>query len=141
MIDRAELHRNLIQRVNVGDLVTRSAARAPAHLAIVDGDRRWSYREFNDWVNRVAHGLLWRGYRRGDALGILSRNRAEFLAIYFACAKIGVVIVPANLMWQQGELAYVFAHAGVSIVVAEPEFLHISARFGSACRHCARSSS
>ena len=42
------------QRVNVGDLLTRSAARAPAHLAIVDGGRRWSYREFNDWVKKLA---------------------------------------------------------------------------------------
>ena len=42
------LHRNLISRVNVGDLLVRSAARAPSRLAIVDGDRRFSYRAFND---------------------------------------------------------------------------------------------
>jgi acyl-CoA synthetase (AMP-forming)/AMP-acid ligase II len=119
----SERRRNPIQRVNVGDLLTRSAARAPAHPAIVDGDRRWSYGEFNGWVNRIAHGLRQHGYRRGDALGIMSRNRAEFLAVYFACAKIGVVVVPANLMWKQGELAYVLGHAGVRCVVAEPEFL------------------
>src|SRR5262249_3230718 len=93
------------------------------HAAVVDGGRRWSYREFNGWVNRIAHGLLRRGYGRGDALGILSRNRAEFLALYFACAKIGVVVVPANLMWKRGELGYVLGHAEVRGVVAEPEFL------------------
>jgi acyl-CoA synthetase (AMP-forming)/AMP-acid ligase II len=119
----AALHRNLIQRVNVGDLLTRSAARAPSHPAIVDGERRWTYRQLNEEVNRIAHGLLRRGYGRGDAVGILSRNRAEFLAIYFACAKIGAVAVPANLMWKQGELAYVLGHARVRLVVAEREFL------------------
>jgi acyl-CoA synthetase (AMP-forming)/AMP-acid ligase II len=121
--ESVELRRNLIQRVNVGDLLTRSAARAPAHPAIVDGERRWSYRAFNAWVNRIANGLLGRGHGRGDAVGILSRNRAEFLAIYFACAKIGAVVVPANLMWKQGELAYVLGHAKVRVVVCEPEFL------------------
>jgi acyl-CoA synthetase (AMP-forming)/AMP-acid ligase II len=121
--DDVTLQRNLIQRVNVGDLLTRSAARAPSHPAIVDGERRWSYRQFNEWTNRIAHGLLRRGHGRGDAVGILSRNRAEFLALYFACAKIGAVVVPANLMWKQGELAYVLGHAKVRAVVAEPEFL------------------
>jgi non-ribosomal peptide synthetase component E (peptide arylation enzyme) len=46
------LYRNLISRVNLGDLLIRSAARAPGRLAIVDADRRLTYREFNEWVNR-----------------------------------------------------------------------------------------
>lgn len=117
------VRRNLIQRVNVGDLVTRGAARAPIHPAVVDGDRRWSYRQLNQWVNRVAHGLTGRGYKRGDAIGLMSRNRAEFLAAYFACAKIGAVVVPVNLMWKQGELRYVLAHSEVRAVIAEGEFL------------------
>lgn len=127
MTDGTELRRNIIQRVNVGDLLTRSAARAPDDLAIVDGERRWRYRELNGWANRIAHGLLARGCRRGDAVGILSRNRAEFLALYFACAKIGAGVVPANLMWKQGELAYVLGHARVAWVVAEAEFLGLVA--------------
>lgn len=119
----AGLRHNLIHRVNVGDLMTRGAARAPSHLAVVDGARRWTYRQFNQWINRTAHGLTQRGYRRGDALAIMSRNRAEFLAVYFACAKIGVVVVPVNLMWKQGELEYVLAHSEVRAAVVELEFL------------------
>ena len=122
------LRDNLIQRVNVGDLLTRSASRAPRHLAVVDGDRRWSYSEFNSWVNRIAHGFVRCGFERGDAIAIMSRNRAEFLALYFACAKTGLVVVPVNLMWKQGELAYVLEHAGARCVVAEPEFLEPLAR-------------
>jgi len=110
---------NVIRRVNVGDLLTRSACRAPAQVAVVDGARRWTYREFNAWVNRVAHGLLQRGYGRGDAVGIMSRNRAEFLCAYFALAKIGAIAVPVNLMWKQGELAYVLGHSEARAVVAE----------------------
>jgi acyl-CoA synthetase (AMP-forming)/AMP-acid ligase II len=114
---------NLIRRVNVGDLLARSAARAPEQDAVVDGARRWCYRDFNAWTNRVAHGFLARGYGRGDAIAILSRNRAEFLCAYFACAKIGVVAVPSNLLWKQGELAYVLGHAEVRAVVAEASLL------------------
>jgi non-ribosomal peptide synthetase component E (peptide arylation enzyme) len=53
-----DLARNLIGRINVGDSLTRSAATRPGQLAVVDGDRRLTYRDFNAYVNRVAHGLL-----------------------------------------------------------------------------------
>ena len=42
---------------------------ARTRSAVVDGDRSWTYAEFNAWVNRVAHGLAGRGYEPGDALG------------------------------------------------------------------------
>ncbi len=104
---------SLIQRVNVGDLLTRSAARAPASDAVIDGPRRFSYGDFEAWSNRVAHGLLSLGFRPGDALALMSANSAEFLATYFACAKAGVVCVPINLLWRHRELAYVLDHAKV----------------------------
>ena len=68
--------RNLISRVNIGDLLVRSAARAPGRLAVVDADRRFTYRAFNEWVNRTARGLAGLNYRRGDALALMSANDA-----------------------------------------------------------------
>ena len=59
------LQLNLSQRVNVGDMLTRSAARDPHKTALVEGARRISYEAFNQWVNRTAHGLLALGYRQG----------------------------------------------------------------------------
>ena len=58
---------NLIGRINVGDSLTRTAATRPAQLAVVDGDRRFSYAEFNAYVNRLAHGL--------SGLGLRARRR------------------------------------------------------------------
>src|SRR5215211_4068009 len=63
---------HLIQRINVGDSLTRTAAARPDHPAVVDGDRRWTYGELNAWVNRLAHGLAARGYAPGDGLGLAS---------------------------------------------------------------------
>jgi acyl-CoA synthetase (AMP-forming)/AMP-acid ligase II len=122
MSDR-DLHENLIHRINVGDLLTRSAARAPRHMAIVDGERRITYGALNAWVNRTAHGLAGLGFTRGDALALMSGNSAEFLVTYFACAKLGVVCVPINLFWRHGELAYVLNHAVVRGVVVEADLL------------------
>lgn len=114
---------NLIHRVNVGDSLTRSAWRRPDALALVDMGRTYSYREFNNWVNRIAHGLLQRGYVRGDVIALVSGNSAEFLITYYACAKIGVVTVPINLGWKSDEVAYALGHSSARGVVIEPSLL------------------
>ncbi len=118
-----DLARCLIQRINVGDSLTRSAAARPGQLAVVDGPRRWTYAQFNGWVNQIAHGLAGRGYTRGDALGLASGNSAEFLAVYFACAKLGLVCVPVNLGWRPDEVAYVPGHSGARGLAVETQLI------------------
>ena len=120
---QADLWANLIQRVNVGDTLTRAAARSPGGLADVDGECRWTYREFNAWVNRLAHGLAARGYATGDSLAIASGNSAEFLAVYYACAKLGVVCVPINLGWRPDEVAHVLDHSQSRGLVVETQLI------------------
>ena len=118
-----DLARNLIGRINVGDSLTRTAAPRPGQLAVVDGDRRFSYAEFNGYVNRVAHGLASLGYERGAALAIASGNSADFLAVYYACAKLGVVCVPVNLGWRPDEVAYVLCHSRARGIVIETQLV------------------
>jgi acyl-CoA synthetase (AMP-forming)/AMP-acid ligase II len=114
---------NLIQRINVGDTLTRVAFGRPDAPAVVDGDRRWTYGEFDAWVNRLAHGLLARGYATGDVLALASANSAEFLAVYYACAKLGLVCVPVNLGWRAEEIAYVLGHSRARGIVVERQLV------------------
>ena len=118
-----DLARNLIGRINVGDSLTRTAAARPGQLAVVDGDRRFSYAEFNGYVNHLAHGLAGLGYERGSALALASGNSADFLAVYFACAKLGVVCVPVNLGWRPDEVAYVLGHSRARGMVVETQLV------------------
>ena len=118
-----DLARNLIGRINVGDSLTRTAASKPDRLAVVDGDRRFTYAEFNAYVNRLAHGLAGLGYERGGALALASGNSADFLAVYFACAKLGVVCVPINLGWRPDEVAYVLGHSQARGIVVESQLV------------------
>ena len=119
----ADVAENLVHRVNVGDSLTRTAARHPGRTAVVDGGRRWTYRELNTWVNRLAHGLAGRGYARGDALALASGNSAEFLATYYACAKLGLVCVPINLGWRTDEVVYVLQDSGARGLVVESQLV------------------
>ncbi len=107
-----DLARNLIGRINVGDSLTRTAASRPDQLAVVDGDRRLTYAEFNGYVNRLA-----------AALALASGNSADFLAVYYACAKLGVVCVPINLGWRPDEVAYVLGHSRARGIVVEAQLV------------------
>jgi acyl-CoA synthetase (AMP-forming)/AMP-acid ligase II len=118
-----QLETNLIHRVNVGDSLTRSAARFADRPAVVDGNRRLTYAELNAWVNRVANGLAGLGYTRGQALALASGNSAEFLVTYYACAKLGVVCVPINLGWRMDEVTYVLDHSEARGIVVEAQLL------------------
>ena len=118
-----DLARNLIGRINVGDSLTRTAAARPGQLAVVDGERRLSYTDFNAYVNRLAHGLAGLGYERGAALALASGNSADFLAVYYACAKLGVVCVPINLGWRPDEVAYVLGHSRACGIIVESQLV------------------
>jgi acyl-CoA synthetase (AMP-forming)/AMP-acid ligase II len=113
------VQRNLIARVNVGDMLTRSASRAPNDVAVSADARRLTYRELNVEVNRLASALRAHGYERGHALALVSGNSIEFLQVYFACAKLGVVCVPVNLGWRTEEVAYVLEHSRARGAVVE----------------------
>jgi acyl-CoA synthetase (AMP-forming)/AMP-acid ligase II len=117
MVSEEALATNLINRVNVGDMLARTAAKHPARLAIVDGDERYTYRQLDEWANEVANGLVSRGHARGDRVGVVSGNSVELLVAHYACAKVGLGFVPVNLGWRAHEVAYVLDHAKVRSVI------------------------
>ena len=107
------------RRHGVGDLLHRTARRYPGKLAVVAGDLRATYEEFDTAVNRAAHALTDRGLRPGDRLALLSHNCWQFAVVAFATAKLGVVLVPVNFMLTAPEVAYILRHSGARGIVAE----------------------
>lgn len=85
--------------MNIGRILTKNAARFPQKIALVDGGRRCSFRQFNQKVNRLGNALMARGIQKGDRVGILLPNCPEFLISFFSLAKIGATAVPVNFRW------------------------------------------
>jgi fatty-acyl-CoA synthase len=104
---------------SVGDLLHRSAARYPGKLAVIAGDLRVSYAEFDQAVNRTAHALAGRGLSKGDRLALLSHNCWQYVLLVFATARLGVVLVPINFMLGSEEIAFILRHSGASGMVTE----------------------
>jgi fatty-acyl-CoA synthase len=104
---------------SLGDLLHRTARRYPDKLAVVSGDLRATYAEFDDAVNRCANALAARGLAKGDRLALLSHNSWQFAVLVFATARLGVVLVPVNFMLNADEIAYILRHCAASGIVAE----------------------
>lgn len=103
----------------VGDLLRRTALRYPDKLAVVAGDHRVSYAEFDAAVNRCANALAARGLAKGDRLALLSHNCWPYAVLVFATARLGVVLVPVNFMLGAEEIAFILSHSGASGIVVE----------------------
>ncbi|HET6562318.1 MAG TPA: AMP-binding protein [Marmoricola sp.] len=113
----------LLERT-IGDDLDATAERFPAHDALVDvaGGGRWSYRELVDDVDRLARGLLAQGVTTGDRVGIWAPNRAEWVLVQYATAKIGAILVNVNPAYRTHEVAYVIQQAGISTMVVADSF-------------------
>lgn len=103
----------------LGDLLRRSASRTPDKIALSFRDKRESFRELNDAVNRAANGLRAIGIEKGDRVALLSHNNRDFVVLRFAAARVGAVITPVNFMLNADDVAYILNHAGACAIFAE----------------------
>jgi fatty-acyl-CoA synthase len=103
----------------LGDLLHRTAKRYPTKLAVVAGERRVTFAEFDEAVNRCANSLSAKGLDKGDRLALLSHNSWEFAVLAFATARLGVILVPVNFMLNAEEIGFILGDSGAKSLVTE----------------------
>lgn len=107
----------------VFDYLEKWARERPEREAVVYGDRRITYADYEREVNRVARGLLKLGVRRGDKVGLYIPNHPEFVFAYIACSKLGAAAVPVTWRFSADEVKYVLGHSDSSVVIMETSFM------------------
>ena len=101
------------------DMLEFAAARYPENLAMVDGDRRYTYAEWDERVSTVANALQSLGVGKGDRVVQVIKNREENCAIHMACQKLGAINTPINFRWASGEIEFCVNDAEARLVVIE----------------------
>ena len=109
--------------VNIGTLLPRHAQYRPNHLALVFEERRLTFNELNDRVNRLANGLLDLGLGKGDKVATILPNCLEQLEVYWAVAKLGAVVVPLSPLLQRTGLARVLNDSDTVLVITAAAFI------------------
>jgi acyl-CoA synthetase (AMP-forming)/AMP-acid ligase II len=76
---------------SIGNVIESLAERYPDRVALKFEDRRWTYREFNAWVNRYVEVFRAKGVQRADVVGIYIENHPQVLACVAAAVKLGAI--------------------------------------------------
>ena len=103
----------------IGDNLRRTvAAHGPREALVVRAQGfRATWDQLWDLTGRVARGLLARGVQRGDRVGIWAPNRYEWVALQFASARVGAVLVNINPAYRTSELAHALRQSGLRLLL------------------------
>ena len=114
----------LLSEVTIGQFLRDTARRFPDRPAVVFCEQRirWTWRAFDDQVDRLACGLTSIGISRGDRVGIWSPNRAEWLLTQFATARIGAVLVNINPAYRVAEVEFALTKVGCKALITAERF-------------------
>ncbi|MGV0850692.1 amino acid adenylation domain-containing protein [Mycolicibacterium phlei] len=116
--NRAAIAESPSPGVSIPSLFAAQAARVPDAVAIVCGERRWTYRELDERSNRFAHLLIERGVRPGDRVALLLPRAAEAVVAMLAAVKIGAAYVPVDPSVPEARKEFVLADADPVAVVS-----------------------
>ncbi|MGK9268871.1 AMP-binding protein [Bacillus inaquosorum] len=103
----------------IGRLLEQIAETYPDQEAVVYPDRniRYTYAQFNSLCRQTAKGLMRMGIGKGDHVAIWASNIPEWLAVQFATAKIGAVLVTVNTNYQAHELDYLLKQSDAAALI------------------------
>ena len=99
----------------------RSAYVFPQKLAILHGERRYTYAEFEARVNRLASGLRAIGLQKGDRVAFLCPNIPAMLEAHFGVPAAGGVLVAINTRLSSDEIGYILKHSGSRFLFVDAE--------------------
>ena len=108
----------------IGENLRRTVERHGDREALVVAHQgyRATYRELWEQAGRAARGLMARGVGKGDRVGIWSPNRAEWVVIQYATARMGAILVNINPAYKTSELEYALNQSGASLLILAARF-------------------
>jgi len=115
--------------MNYNDWLTKRERYTPLKEAVIDtqSGTRYTYQQLNEKANRLA-GYLQRQHqlKASDRLAVVSKNSVEYMILFFACAKLGVVLVPLNYRMPMQTLVELITDCKPQLLIYSQEFNQIA---------------
>ncbi|MHA1130334.1 MAG: class I adenylate-forming enzyme family protein [Candidatus Helarchaeota archaeon] len=108
---------------NIGLYIHQVAKKHPKQKALIQGDRSFTYKEFDNRVASLANLFINLGIKKGDHIAVLLYNCPEYLEIYNACYRIGAAVVGINYRYQPPEILYIIQDSKPKILITSSEFV------------------
>jgi len=109
--------------VNTTDFLSIATAICPDKAAIVFEDKRYTFSQLSERVNRLANGLLKLGVSKGDRVSFLQVNCNQCVETYFAVAKTGAIYLPLNFRAKEKELGYMLNTAEAATLIVGERYI------------------
>ncbi|MGB3866307.1 MAG: AMP-binding protein [Xanthobacteraceae bacterium] len=109
--------------LNFGQILATHARLAPDRIGARDLDRAMTFVQWNARACRLANGLLGLGLTKGDRVAVLAYNSLEWVEIYAAAAKAGLVAVPINFRLVGREIRYIAENADVAAIIVQDQLV------------------
>jgi len=104
--------------LNLASIVTESAARTPAAVAVRLGPLELTYADLDDRSARLAALLCAKGLQQGDRVGVMLPNVLEFPISYYGVLRAGGIVVPMNVLLKRREIAFYLEDSGAKLLLA-----------------------
>ena len=105
--------------LNLGQIVAAHARNHPERIGARDSRRALTFSRWNSRACRLANALTGLGLEKGDRVAVLAHNRVEWMEIYVALAKAGLVAVPVNFRLVAPEIRYIAEHCDARALIVE----------------------
>ncbi|MCL6612736.1 MAG: long-chain-fatty-acid--CoA ligase [Peptococcaceae bacterium] len=117
-----EIQEHLSRNFLIGEILAGNSRKYPDKTAFKEGNRSFTYSQYNFRVNKLASAFRELGIGRGDKVAVLLFNSIEVMDCYFALAKLGAVAVPVNFRFVGPEIAYIVDNSDSVALVFDGSF-------------------
>lgn len=93
--------------------------------AIFCDERAFTYRELNDRVNQLSHGLRDLGVEKGDRVAYLTPNTVEMLEGFYGIFQLGAIMVPLNIRLKPEDYLFILNHSESKLLFVDQDMFHL----------------
>lgn len=103
--------------MNLSQLIEKHVNRIPNRLAVISETAEYTWKEFNQQVNKMGNALKKLGVSKGDRVALCLPNSPEYLVAYFGIVKLGAIAVPFNIMFKSPEVMYIVNNSEAKFLI------------------------
>src|SRR5207248_3693848 len=115
-------HVRRIYAMNIAQGLAHARKAFGTRQAVVCGDTHYTWNEFDHRTDALARGIASLDVQRGDRLAVLMLNCHRYLELYYACARMGTVIVPMNIRLARPEIVFILNDSESKALVVDKTF-------------------
>ena len=104
------------------DWKRRAIKYYPQKIAVIDGDKEFTYKEFGERTDKLSVALHQAGIREGDHVAVMLPNTHYMLECFYGICQLGAAMVPLNYRLSAEDLEYIINHSDAKMLIVDEEF-------------------